>query len=240
MNASTAPLVQRFLALCRFDQRLRDAIASFEVNAYPDGMIATIQLTAPDQIEWLWHFMPQVTQILYRLGNFKAIGVQTANKFIRHEMRDLLDTFPDAGDPDLPLPSKQTQPAQTVWTDACFNALANYKTRDCHVFVIGIDGIYKDARLQRDSPATVTPAQMIDHPIVDFIGETGASYLMEQLLAAYEQNEERDIDYPVRHPNGEARRYRGTLIPIPAGKACILLSYRVTQVSQTHSLVVPG
>jgi hypothetical protein len=239
MHASTAPLVERFLYLCSFDQRLRSSIASLTIDTHSEGMIALIR-AMPRQSPWLSYFMPEIVGFLCQLGNFRAIVIQTDNHCLPFEMSDLLATFPLAGHKELAHDRSHLLEVKAMRGSQNFEALASYATRDHHVFLISTDGRYVDARLQRGSPATITPEQMIGQPIADFIGSVGAAYLMEQLQAVYEQGGERELVYPVVHPNGESRTYQGTLIAVPGSETCILLSQRVKPSSaRSRSLAAP-
>lgn len=236
MNASTDPLVQRFLTLCCV--RLRQAIAQLQIDSQADGLIA-ILIAAPAQSSVLSQFMPEIVAFLCQLGNFKRLAIQTDHRFLSFEMTDLLATFPTAGHSPLAHDRSHLLEVQAMHYRQNFEALANYAARTHHVFLISTDGRYLEARLQRGSPGTVTPEQMIGQPLSDFIGVDGAAYLMQQLLVAYADGSECPIVYSVVHPNGEARLYQGTLIPVRDSETCILLSRRVTQpVSRSHSPAV--
>lgn len=238
MNVSTAPLIERFLELCSSQHQLRSSIDTLTIDAHADGMIALIRAT-PRHAPWLSRFMPEIVGFLCQLGHFRALVIQTDNYCLPFEMSDLLAAFPLAAHKALAHDRSHSIQVKAMQGTRNFEALANHATRTHHVFLISTDGRYLDARLQRESPGTITPEQMIGQPLAAFIGTVGAEHLTALVRAVYKQGGEREIEYAVVHPNGEARCYQGTLIAVPDSETCILLSQRVTPSVRSRSLAAP-
>jgi hypothetical protein len=204
--------------LCLADKQLGTAIRFARAGGI-DGQTLVLEVHAL-QLEKAFRKLLRIVRLIHLTGavfkrvsvNDRCIEITSLTQLHPGITENLTGVFDKRRNMEL-----ATQYAQR------YRALLGFATSKATIFVLSVDGVYKDVHIQQGVESKISVEEMLNRPLDEVLPslET-ALFIIQQVQEAYTENEPRTITYELWD-----RRYEAQIFPIAGAEEVVLACNRI-------------